>query len=31
MGVLVGRGRVNGGDEGDGVWLLDFIYIYKTE
>jgi hypothetical protein len=23
-----GRGKVNGGDEGERIWLLDFIYIY---
>jgi hypothetical protein len=28
-GVLVGGGRVNGGDEGEGIWLMDFIYICK--
>jgi hypothetical protein len=30
-GVFVGRGKVNGGDEGEGTWLVDFIYIYKIE
>jgi hypothetical protein len=25
------RGRVNGGDLGAGVWLVDFIYLYETE
>jgi hypothetical protein len=23
--VLVGVGKVNGGDEGEGIWLMDFI------
>jgi hypothetical protein len=26
-----GRGRVNGRDEGEGIWLMDFIYIYEIE
>jgi hypothetical protein len=30
-GVLMEWGRVNGGDEGKGIWLMDFIYIYKIE
>jgi hypothetical protein len=30
LGVLVGE-RVNGGDEGEGIWLMGFIYIYKIE
>jgi hypothetical protein len=29
--VAVGRGRVNGGDEVDGILLMGFIYIYKIE
>jgi hypothetical protein len=29
--VLVGRGRVNEGDEGEGMWLMDFIYIHEIE
>jgi hypothetical protein len=29
--VLVGAGRVNEGDEGEGIWLMDFIYLYKIE
>jgi hypothetical protein len=29
--VLVGMARVNGGDEGEGIWLMGFIYLYKTE
>jgi hypothetical protein len=28
-GILVGVGRVNGRDEGEVIWLLGFIYIYK--
>jgi hypothetical protein len=31
MGLLVGWGRVNGGDEGEGLWLMGFIYRYKIE
>jgi hypothetical protein len=27
-GVLVRGGRVNGGDEGEGIWLMGSIYIY---
>jgi hypothetical protein len=26
-----GRGRVNGGDEGEGVWLVGIIHIYEIE
>jgi hypothetical protein len=26
-----GRGRRNGGDEGEGIWLMDFIYLYEIE
>jgi hypothetical protein len=26
-----GRGRMNGGDEGEGVWLMGFIYIHEIE
>jgi hypothetical protein len=29
--ALVGEGRVNEGDEGEGLWLMDFIYLYKIE
>jgi hypothetical protein len=29
--VLVGGWRVNGGDEGEGIWLMGFIDIYKIE
>jgi hypothetical protein len=28
--VLVGE-RVNEGDEGEGIWWVDFIYLYETE
>jgi hypothetical protein len=31
VGVLVGRGKVNGGDEGEGIWLMGFMYIYEIE
>jgi hypothetical protein len=27
----VGGGRVNGGDEGEGIWLIGFVYIYEIE
>jgi hypothetical protein len=30
-GVLVRGGRVNGWDEGKGIWLTGFIYIYEIE
>jgi hypothetical protein len=30
VGGTVGQGRVNGGDEGEGIWLI-FIYIYEIE
>jgi hypothetical protein len=30
-GILVGWGRVNGGDEGEGMQLMDFIYLYEIE
>jgi hypothetical protein len=26
-----GKGRVNGRDEGDGIWLMGFIPTYKIE
>jgi hypothetical protein len=29
-GDAVGGGMVNGGDEGEGIWLMGFIYIYET-
>jgi hypothetical protein len=25
-GITSGRGRVDEGDEGEGIWLMDFIY-----
>jgi hypothetical protein len=31
MGGTCGRERLNGGDEGEGIWLMGFIYIYKIE
>jgi hypothetical protein len=31
MGVLVGGGKLNGGDESEGIWLMVFIYIYEIE
>jgi hypothetical protein len=30
-GVLLGGRRVNGRDEGEGIWLMGFLYIYKME
>jgi hypothetical protein len=27
-GVLVKEGRMNGGDKGEGIWLMGYIYIY---
>jgi hypothetical protein len=30
-GIYVERRRVNGGDEGEGIWLMDFIYINEIE
>jgi hypothetical protein len=30
VGLLVGR-RVNGEVEGEGIWLMDFIYLYEIE
>jgi hypothetical protein len=29
--VLVRGWRVNGGDEGEGIWLMGFKYIYEIE
>jgi hypothetical protein len=26
---IMGGERVNGGDEGEGIWLMGFIYVYK--
>jgi hypothetical protein len=31
MGEVYLGGRVNGGDEGEGICLMDFIYIYEIE
>jgi hypothetical protein len=31
MEVLVGGGRVNEGDEGEGIHVNEFIYLYKLE
>jgi hypothetical protein len=31
VGVLVGEGRVRGGDEGKEIWLMAFIFIYERE
>jgi hypothetical protein len=28
-GVVCGGERVNGGEEGEEIWSMDFIYIYK--
>jgi hypothetical protein len=30
-GSTCGRGKVIGGDEGEGIWLMGFIYIHKKE
>jgi hypothetical protein len=30
-GVLVGRGRVNGGDGGEGIWLMGFRNLHEIE
>jgi hypothetical protein len=27
----MGKGRVNEGDEGEGIWLMGFIYIHEIE
>jgi hypothetical protein len=27
----VEKGRLNEGDEGEGMWLMDFIYLHKIE
>jgi hypothetical protein len=29
--VPVGGRRVNEGDEGEGIWLMDFIYLYEIK
>jgi hypothetical protein len=31
LGVLVEVGRVNEGDKGDDICLMDFIYLYEIE
>jgi hypothetical protein len=31
VGILIGMGRVNEGEEGEGIWLIDFIYLYELE
>jgi hypothetical protein len=31
VGVLIGRGRVNGGDKDEGVGLMGFIYIKEID
>jgi hypothetical protein len=30
-GGTCGRGRVNGGNKSEGIWLMDFIYIHEIE
>jgi hypothetical protein len=30
-GSTCGRERMSGGDEGEGRWLMDFIYLHKIE
>jgi hypothetical protein len=30
-GDTCGRGRVNEGDEGEGTWLVDFIYLHEIK
>jgi hypothetical protein len=30
-GLFVRGRRVNEGDEGEGIWLMDFIYLYEIE
>jgi hypothetical protein len=30
-GILVGEGRVNEVDEGEGIWFMDFIYLHEIE
>jgi hypothetical protein len=29
--MLKGGGKMNGGDEGEGIWLMDLIYICEIE
>jgi hypothetical protein len=31
FGEVLVRGEGNGGDEGAGIWLVSFIYIYELE
>jgi hypothetical protein len=31
QGIPMGRGRVNEGDQGEGIWLMDFIHLYGIE
>jgi hypothetical protein len=31
MGGTSGRGRMNEGDKGEGIWVMDFIYLYEIE
>jgi hypothetical protein len=31
VGSTYGRVRVNAGDEGEGIWLMFFIYIHEIE
>jgi hypothetical protein len=30
-GDASGRGKVKEGDEGEGIWWIDFIYLYEIE
>jgi hypothetical protein len=30
-GVLVGGGRMNERGKGEGIWLIDFIYLHEIE
>jgi hypothetical protein len=30
-GGASGRGRGNEGDQGEGIWLMNFIYLYEIE
>jgi hypothetical protein len=30
-GILVEEGKVNEGDETEGIWLMDLTYIYEIE
>jgi hypothetical protein len=31
VGGTCGREKVNEGDEGEGIWWMDFIYLYEIE